>query len=71
MNSYFDQQWDQELAKNPAALHAFIGLDDDCQQKIISYISSCDDSREAARRIRRMVDGLESGQYPQWWMDEE
>ena len=50
MNSYFDQQWDQQLAGRPQALAAFSSLDSATQEKIVGYIQSCDDTWEADRR---------------------
>ena len=40
MNSYFDQQWDQQLAGRPQALAAFSSLDSAAQEKIVGYIQS-------------------------------
>ena len=61
MNSYFDQQWDQQLAGRPQALAAFSSLDSAAQEKIVGYIQSCDDTWEADRRIQRMLTRLEAG----------
>lgn len=55
MNSYFDQQWDQQLADNPEALRLFSNLDAAQQEKIVNYIQSCDDTKEAGRRIGEMI----------------
>ena len=62
MNSYFDQQWDQQLAGRPQALAAFSSLDSAAQEKIVGYIQSCDDTWEADRRIQRMLPRLEAGE---------
>ena len=62
MNSYFDQQWDQQLASRPQALAAFSSLDSAAQEKIVGYIQSCDDTWEADRRIQRMLTRLEAGE---------
>lgn len=62
MNSYFDQQWDQQLAGRPQALAAFSSLDSAAQEKIVGYIQSCDDTWEADRRIQRMLARLEAGE---------
>ena len=62
MNSYFDQQWDQQLAGRPQALAAFSSLDSAAQEKIVGYIQSCDDTWEADRRIQRMLTRLEAGE---------
>lgn len=61
MNSYFDQQWDQQLAARPQALAAFIALSPAAQQRIVGYVQSCDDTWEADRRIRQMLGRLEAG----------
>ena len=61
MNSYFDQQWDQQLAGRPQALAAFSSLDSAAQEKIVGYIQSCDDTWEADRRIPRMPTRLAAG----------
>ena len=52
MNSYFDQQWDQQLAGHPQALAAFTSLSPAAQERIVGYVQSCDDTWEASRRIR-------------------
>ena len=52
MNSYFDQQWDQQLAGRPVALAAFTRLSPAAQERIVGYVQSCDDTWEANRRIR-------------------
>lgn len=62
MNSYFDQQWDQQLAGRPQALAAFSSLDSAAQEKIVGYIQSCDDTWEADRRIQRMLTRLGAGE---------
>ena len=62
MNSYFDQQWDQQLAGRPQALAAFSSLDSAAQEKIVGYIQSCDDTWEADRRIQRMLTRLVAGE---------
>ena len=62
MNSYFDQQWDQQLAGRPQALAAFSSLDSAAQEKIVGYIQSCDDTWETDRRIQRMLTRLEAGE---------
>lgn len=61
MNNYFDQQWDQSLAEHPRALQVFTGLSAAEQQRIVSYVQSCDDTWEADRRCRAMMDHLENG----------
>ena len=62
MNSYFDQQWDQQLAGRPQALAAFIALPPAAQERIVGYVQSCDDTWEADRRIRQMLERLEAGE---------
>ena len=90
MNSYFDQQWDQQLAGHPQALAAFSALTRWCcfcsaatgvvsmhsntdiaafsalspaaQERIVGYVQSCDDTWEASRRIRQMLERLETGE---------
>ena len=57
MNSYFDQQWDQQLAGRPVALAAFTRLSPAAQERIVGYVQSCDDTWEANRRIRRAAAG--------------
>lgn len=42
MNSYFDQQWDQQLAGRPQALAAFTSLSPAAQERIVGYVQSCD-----------------------------
>ena len=61
MNSYFDQQWDQQLAGRPQALAAFTSLSPAAQERIVGYVQSCDDTWEANRRIRLMLQRLEDG----------
>ena len=51
MNSYFDQQWDQQLAGRPQALAAFTRLSPAAQERIVGYVQSCDNTHEASRRI--------------------
>ena len=53
MNSYFDQQWDQQLAGRPQALAAFTSLSPAAQERIVGYVQSCDNTHEASRRISR------------------
>lgn len=62
MNSYFDQQWDQQLASHPQALAAFSALSPAAQERIVGYVQSCDDTWEASRRIRQMLERLETGE---------
>ena len=50
MNSYFDQQWDQQLAGRPQALAAFTSLSPAAQERIVGYVQSCDNTHEASRR---------------------
>ena len=38
MNSYFDQQWDQQLAGRPQALAAFTSLSPAAQERIVGYV---------------------------------
>ena len=45
MNSYFDQQWDQQLAGRPQALAAFTSLSPAAQERIVGYVQSCDNPR--------------------------
>ena len=59
MNSYFDQQWDQQLAGRPQALAAFTSLSPAAQERIVGYVQSCDNTR----RISRMLAQLEAGEY--------
>ena len=61
MNRYFDQQWDQQLAGRPVALAAFTRLSPAAQERIVGYVQSCDDTWEANRRIRLMLQRLEDG----------
>ena len=63
MNSYFDQQWDQQLAGRPQALAAFTSLSPAAQERIVGYVQSCDNTHEASRRISRMLAQLEAGEY--------
>ena len=63
MNSYFDQQWDQQLAGRPQALAAFTTLSPAAQERIVGYVQSCDNTHEASRRISRMLAQLEAGEY--------
>ena len=63
MNSYFDQQWDQELAGHPQALAAFAALSPAAQERIVGYVQSCNDTYEASCRISRMLGQLEAGEY--------
>lgn len=63
MNSYFDQQWDQQLAGRPQALAAFTSLSPAAQERIVGYVQSCDNTHEASRRISRMLAQLEAGKY--------
>ena len=49
MNSYFDQQWDQQLAGRPQALAAFTSLSPAAQERIVGYVQSCDNTHEASR----------------------
>ena len=58
MNSYFDQQWDQQLAENPEALRRFSELDPAQQDKIVNYLQSCDDTKDAGHRIDEMIANL-------------
>ena len=44
MNSYFDQQWDQQLAGHPQALAAFSALSPAAQERIVGYVQSCDNT---------------------------
>ena len=44
MNSYFDQQWDQQLAGRPQALAAFTSLSPAAQERIVGYVQSCDNT---------------------------
>ena len=60
MNSYFDQQWDQQLAGRPQALAAFTSLSPAAQERIVGYVQSCDNTHEASRRISRMLAQLEA-----------
>ena len=46
MNSYFDQQWDQQLAGRPQALAAFTTLSPAAQERIVGYVQSCDNTHE-------------------------
>lgn len=62
MNSYFDQQWDQQLAGRPQALAAFTSLSPAAQERIVGYVQSCDNTHEASRRISRMLAQLEAGE---------
>ena len=62
MNSYFDQQWDQQLAGHPQALAAFTSLSPSAQERIVGYVQSCDDTWEASRRNRQMLNRLEAGE---------
>lgn len=64
MNSYFDQQWDQKLSDNPQALQLFSSLDSARQEKIVNYIQSCSDSREADARIEEMIEQLNMASQP-------
>ena len=52
MNSYFDQQWDQQLAGHPQALAAFTSLSPAAQERIVGYVQS----------IRQMLNRLEAGE---------
>lgn len=64
LNSYFDQQWDQQLADNPEAMRLFSSMDPARQEKIVNYIQSCADSREASARIEEMIEQLNLATQP-------
>ncbi len=66
MNSYFDQQWDQKLSDSPEALRLFSSLSPEKQQQIVGFIEASSSTRDADRRIARMLASLEnSGDLPE------
>ena len=65
MNNYYDQQWDRCLADSPEALRLFAGLTPTEQQQIVNYIEASSSTRDADRRISRMLGSLlDTGEAP-------
>ena len=60
MNSYFDQQWDQQLAGRPQALAAFTTLSPAAQERIVGYVQSCENNHVGSRRNIRILAQLEA-----------
>ena len=66
MNSYFDQRWEQYLADSPEALRLFGELSAEKQQQIVNYIEASSSTRDAERRIGRMLGSLlDTGDVPE------